>query len=101
MTLSVPDSPGVPAAVARDTLNAAFNDLDSVRTLAAAHPSAIAAVIVEPVVGNMGCVPRGRCFWPGCANSAAAKDLLIFDEVMTVSGLPAGGTEELYGVGRT
>ena len=99
MTLSVPDSPGVPAAVARDTLNAAFNDLDSVRTLAAAHPSAIAAVIVEPVVGNMGCVPPREGFLAGLRELCSREGiLLIFDEVMTGFRLARGGAQELYGV---
>ena len=98
-TLSVPDSPGVPAGVAGLTLNARYNDLASVRALFAEHPGAVAAVIVEPVVGNMGCVPPAGGFLEGlralCTEHGA---LLIFDEVMTGFRLARGGAQELYGV---
>lgn len=81
-THGVPSSPGVPASVAQDTLVAPYNDLDSVESLFGAHE--IAAVIVEPVAGNMGCVPPREGYLRGlrqlCDRNGA---LLIFDEVMT------------------
>jgi glutamate-1-semialdehyde 2,1-aminomutase len=99
MTLSVPDSPGVPAGVAGDTLTARYNDLASVERLAAEYPGEIAAVIVEPVVGNMGCVPPMPGFLEGlralCSREAI---VLIFDEVMTGFRVAPGGAQELYGV---
>ncbi len=99
MTLSVPDSPGVPAGVAGDTLTARYNDLASVERLAAEYAGKIAAVIVEPVVGNMGCVPPMAGFLEGlralCSREAI---VLIFDEVMTGFRLAPGGAQELYGV---
>ena len=99
MTLSVPDSPGVPAAVASGTLNAEYNNLQSVEELLAKNPDQVAAIIVEPVVGNMGCVPPNPGFLKGlrelCTRHGA---LLIFDEVMTGFRLARGGAQELYGV---
>jgi glutamate-1-semialdehyde 2,1-aminomutase len=99
MTLSVPDSPGVPAPVAAGTLNAEYNNLHSVASLLESRPEEVAAVIVEPVVGNMGCVPPGAGFLQGlrdlCTHHGA---LLIFDEVMTGFRLARGGAQELYGV---
>jgi glutamate-1-semialdehyde 2,1-aminomutase len=99
MTLSVPDSPGVPAGTASGTLNADYNSLDSVRRLFAAYRDKIAAIIVEPVVGNMGCVPPDPGFLQGlrelCTTNGA---LLIFDEVMTGFRLARGGAQELYGI---
>ncbi|MBI4427921.1 MAG: aminotransferase class III-fold pyridoxal phosphate-dependent enzyme, partial [Ignavibacteriales bacterium] len=59
-TLGIPDSPGVPKSIANDTLTAKFNDLESVQTIADANPNQVGALIVEPVVGNMGCVPPER-----------------------------------------
>jgi glutamate-1-semialdehyde 2,1-aminomutase len=98
-TLGVPSSPGVPAGAARDTLVAEFNDVASVRHVLEAHADEVAAVIVEPVPGNMGCVPprdgflealRGLCDEHGA--------LLIFDEVMTGFRLAPGGAQAVYGV---
>ncbi len=84
LTLGVPTSPGVPAALAELTLTATYNDLDSVEALFAAFPEDIACVIVEPVAGNMNCVPPAEGFLQGlralCSRFGA---LLIFDEVMT------------------
>jgi glutamate-1-semialdehyde 2,1-aminomutase len=83
-TIGVPSSPGVPAAVVADTLLAPYNDLDAVERLFAAHPDSIAAVIVEPIAGNMNLVPPVPAFLAGlrelCDRHGA---LLIFDEVMT------------------
>ncbi len=98
-THGVPSSPGVPAATAQDTLTAPYNDLAAVERLFQAHPDAIAAVIVEPVAGNMGCVPPRDGYLEGlralCDRNGA---LLIFDEVMT--GFRAGphGAQGRYGV---
>jgi glutamate-1-semialdehyde 2,1-aminomutase len=98
-TLGVPSSPGVTRGAARDTLVAEYNDIDSVRRQLREHAGEVAAVIVEPVAGNMGCVPpragflealRGLCDEHGA--------LLIFDEVMTGFRLAPGGAQEVYGV---
>ena len=99
MTLSVPDSPGVPAGVAAGTLNARFNDAASVEALLDAHRGRVAAVIVEPVVGNMGCVPPREGFLRELRRLCTAHGaLLIFDEVMTGFRVAPGGAQELYGV---
>ena len=98
-TLGVPDSPGVTEGTARDTLTAVFNDRESVVRRFAEHPGAIAAVIVEPVVGNMGVVaPRAgflECLRELCTRHGA---VLILDEVMTGFRLARGGAQERYGV---
>src|SRR5262249_39115123 len=96
-TLGIPDSPGVPPSVARDTLNATYNDLDSVRGLVHEFPGEVAAIIVEPVVGNMGCVPPKPGFLRGLrAICNKHKIVLIFDEVMTGFRVAPGGAQELY-----
>jgi glutamate-1-semialdehyde 2,1-aminomutase len=98
-TFGVPDSPGVTEGTARDTLTAAFNDLAGVARLFDAHPGGIAAVIVEPVVGNMGVVPPQPGFLEGlrelCTREAS---VLILDEVMTGFRLARGGAQERFGV---
>lgn len=96
-TLGEPDSPGVPAATVTDTRLARFNDLESVsETLAAGD---IAAVIVEPVAGNMGVVPPSDGFLQGLRDLCDAHGaLLIFDEVMTGFRVAPGGAQERYGV---
>ena len=98
-TCGVPDSPGVTPGCAGDTFIARFNDLDSVEQCFAAAPGAIAALIVEPVVGNMGCVPPLSGFLGGlrelCTRHGA---VLIFDEVMTGFRVARGGAAERYGV---
>jgi len=84
LTAGAPDSLGVPAAVARDTLTARFNDLDSLQAIFAATGESIAAVIIEPVAGNMSCVPPQPGFLQGVRRLCdAAGALLIMDEVMT------------------
>lgn len=99
LTFGVPDSPGVPAAVAGLTLTATFNSLDSVRQLIKTNRGEIAAIIVEPVVGNMGCIPPAPGFLQGLRSVCTAeKTVLIFDEVMTGFRLAAGGAQELYGI---
>ncbi len=98
-TLGLPDSPGVPPATVQDTLVARYNDLDSVRELFEAFPEEIAAIIVEPVAGNMGVVPPIDGFLPGLREITAAHGaLLIFDEVMTGFRVHPGGAQTLYGI---
>ncbi len=98
-TLGLPDSPGVPAAVAGTCVTARYNDLESVRALFNSHKEQIAGVLVEPVVGNMGCVPPKRGFLEGLrAGCDEEGSLLIFDEVMTGFRLAAGGAQERFGV---
>ncbi|MEW6510995.1 MAG: glutamate-1-semialdehyde 2,1-aminomutase [Bacteroidota bacterium] len=97
MTLSVPDSPGVPAGVAADTLTAAFNNIGSVERLVAEYPGTVAAVIVEPVVGNMGCVPPEPGFLEVLRHLCTREGIvLIFDEVMTGFRLAPGGAQQLF-----
>jgi len=99
MTLNVPDSPGVTTGVAAGTLNATYNDLESVRALVAQNPGQVAAIIVEPVVGNMGCVPPQPGFLEGLRALCTKEGiLLIFDEVMTGFRLARGGAQELYSI---
>lgn len=99
MTLSVPDSPGVPSGVASDSLNAQYNNMGSVERLIAEHPDQIGAVIVEPVVGNMGCVPPVKGFLEGLRQVCTKNGvLLIFDEVMTGFRVAIGGAQQRYGV---
>lgn len=97
-TLGLPDSPGVTAAVAGNTLTVPFNDAKAVEALLDSDND-IAAVIVEPVVGNMGCVPPLNGFLEDLRRiTTKAGVLLIFDEVMTGFRLARGGAQELYGV---
>ena len=98
-TLGLPDSPGVPPATVQDTLVARFNDLDSVADIFARFPEEVAAVIVEPVAGNMGVVPPLESFLPGLRQITTRHGaLLIFDEVMTGFRVHPGGAQALYGV---
>lgn len=98
-TLGVPDSPGVTPNTAQDTLTAEYNNLASVQLLIDANPGQIAAIIVEPVAGNMGCVAPDPDFLPGLRQLCDAHGIvLIFDEVMTGFRLAPGGAQELYGV---
>ncbi|HET7559209.1 MAG TPA: glutamate-1-semialdehyde 2,1-aminomutase [Limnochordia bacterium] len=99
LSLGVPSSPGVPAAFAQATLLARYNDLDSVAECFERHGSQIAAVIVEPVAGNMGVVPPQPGFLPGLrALTKQHGALLIFDEVITGFRVGPGGAQERYGV---
>ena len=98
-TFGVPDSKGVPAALAELTLTVAFNDLQAVRDLFRVKGDAIAAVIVEPVAGNMGVVPPAPGFLEGLREVTRAHGaLLIFDEVITGFRIAYGGAQEKYGV---
>jgi glutamate-1-semialdehyde 2,1-aminomutase len=97
-TLGLPDSPGVPAALAENTLTVAFNDATALEQVFAEHKD-IAAVIIEPVVGNMGCVPPQPGYLEAVRNITKANGtLLIFDEVMTGFRVARGGAQELYGI---
>jgi len=99
MTLGVPTSPGVPKAVAADTLLARYNDLPSVERLVDAHPDQIAALIVEPIAGNMGVVPPREGFLEGLRAICDRHGiLLVFDEVISGFRAAAGGAQQLFGV---
>jgi len=98
-TFSIPDSAGVPGPLAQLTLTAPFNDLDAVRALFRERGREIAAVIVEPVAGNMGVVPPRPGFLEGLREiTLAYESVLIFDEVITGFRIAYGGAQELYGV---
>jgi glutamate-1-semialdehyde 2,1-aminomutase len=98
-TLGVPDSPGVTAGAAGDTAIATFNNRDDVRRCFEFAPNGIAALIVEPVVGNMGCVPPDPDFLQFLRDICTANGaVLIFDEVMTGFRVSRGGAAERYGV---
>lgn len=97
-TLGLPDSPGVPASLAQHTLTVPFNDSAALQEIFDQHQD-IAAVIIEPVVGNMGCVPPERGFLDFVRKVTTTHGaLLIFDEVMTGFRVARGGAQELYGV---
>ena len=99
LTLGAPDSPGVPAAAAAQTLSAAFNDLASVRAAFERYRGEIAAIVVEPVAGNMGVVPPEEGFLDGLRALADEHGaLLVFDEVITGFRIAYGGAQERYGV---
>jgi glutamate-1-semialdehyde 2,1-aminomutase len=98
-TLGLPDSPGVPGGFARETLVATFNDIDSVEKIFDRHGKSVAALIVEPVCGNMGVIPPEPAFLSALRritwNHGA---LLIFDEVITGFRIALGGAQQLYGI---
>jgi len=99
LTLGVPTSPGIPAASTTNTIIARYNDLEGLKEIFAAGGEDIAAVIVEPVAGNMGVVPPAPGFLEGLRNlTAGYGSLLIFDEVMTGFRVAYGGAQELYGI---
>jgi glutamate-1-semialdehyde 2,1-aminomutase len=94
-TFNIQTVPGVTAGVANDTLTAAYNDLDAVKKLATQHKGEIAAIIVEPVAGNMGCILPQAGFLEGLRNLCDEEGIIfIFDEVMTGFRLAPGGAQE-------
>jgi len=99
LTLGSPDSPGVTRGTAQDTLIAQFNDIKSVKQLFENNKDSVAAVILEPVAGNMGCVPPSETFLNDLRELCSQNNaLLIFDEVMTGFRLAPGGAQERYNV---
>ena len=98
-TFGIPDSLGVPEALARNTLTAPFNDLEAVRTLVRQNPNELACIIVEPIVGNMGVVLPEAGFLEGLRKICSDEGIvLIFDEVITGFRVAYGGAQELYGI---
>ena len=98
-TFGTPNSPGVTQGTAKDTLLARFNDLENVKALFGANRNEIAAIIIEPVAGNMGCVPPIAGFLQSLRQLCDENNtLFIFDEVMTGFRLAKGGVQELYNV---
>ena len=99
VTFGTPNSPGVTEGTAKDTLLANYNNLNNVAEVIAANKNEIACIILEPVAGNMGCIPPAKGFLEGLRKLCDEnKILLIFDEVMTGFRLAAGGAQELFGV---
>src|SRR4029450_10809155 len=99
MTLGIPTSPGVPAPVAADTLLARYNDLASVDALIAAQSASIAAVIVEPIAGNIGVVPPNDGFLGSVKDRCRTHSiLLVFDEVISGFRASAGGAQAVFGI---
>jgi glutamate-1-semialdehyde 2,1-aminomutase len=99
ITFGSPNSPGVTAGTAKDTLLANYNDIENVKALIAANQNEIAAIIIEPVAGNMGCIPPKDNFLQKLRELCDENQiLLIFDEVMTGFRLAKGGVQELYNV---
>ncbi|TEW44013.1 glutamate-1-semialdehyde 2,1-aminomutase [Psychromonas algicola] len=99
LTLGQPSSPGIPADFAKHTLTADFNDLDSVRALFEEYKDQIACIIVEPVAGNMNCIPPAEGFLQGLREICDQhKALLIFDEVMTGFRVALGGAQAHYNI---
>ncbi len=98
-TLNIQTVPGITAGVSNDTLTAAYNDLEAVKKLVAENKGEIAAIIIEPVAGNMGCVLPAPGFLEGLRTICDQENIVfIFDEVMTGFRLAAGGAQELLGV---
>ncbi|ESU29303.1 glutamate-1-semialdehyde-2,1-aminomutase [Flavobacterium limnosediminis JC2902] len=99
ITFGSPNSPGVTAGTAKDTLLARYNDLENVKQLFEVNKNEIAAIIIEPVAGNMGCIPPAKGFLEGlrqlCNDNGT---LFIFDEVMTGFRLAKGGAQELFNI---
>jgi len=98
-TFGVPNSPGVTEGTAKDTLLATYNDIENVRALFEANKNEIAAIIIEPVAGNMGCVPPKENFLQKLRQLCTTNGtILIFDEVMTGFRLAKGGAQEVFNV---
>ena len=99
VTFGTPNSPGVTEGTAKDTLLATYNDLKNVEAVIAANKNEVACIILEPVAGNMGCIPPAKGFLEDLRKLCDENNiLLIFDEVMTGFRLAAGGAQELFGV---
>ncbi|MCC5880248.1 MAG: glutamate-1-semialdehyde 2,1-aminomutase [Idiomarina sp.] len=99
LTLGQPNSPGIPADLAQHTLTVSFNNLDEVKEVFAAYSDEIACIIVEPVAGNMNCIPPVPGFLEGLREVCDQYgSVLIFDEVMTGFRIAPGGAQEYYGV---
>ena len=99
VTLGIPNSPGVTKGTAQDTLLAPFNDLAAVEKIIFENKNEVAAIILEPVAGNMGCIPPKEGFLQGLRDLCDAQGIvLIFDEVMCGFRIAKGGSTELYGV---
>ena len=99
LTLGLPNSPGVPEDLAKHTLTAPFNDVDAISALMEVYGAKVACIIVEPIAGNMGCIPPQ----PGYLETLKALceqhgAILIFDEVMTGFRVAPGGAQDLYGI---
>ncbi|MCB9679190.1 MAG: glutamate-1-semialdehyde 2,1-aminomutase [Alphaproteobacteria bacterium] len=98
-TFAIPGSPGVPEAVAANTLVAPFNDLDAIEDLLEQHGDEVAALILEPITGNMGCIPPAEGYLQGLRDLCTSHGVvLIFDEVMTGFRVHRGCAQALYGV---
>jgi len=98
-TFNIQTVPGVTGGVSNDTLTAPYNDLEAVKALAATHKGEIAAIIIEPVAGNMGCIPPAPGFLEGVRALCDAEGIvLIFDEVMTGFRLAPGGAQQRLGI---
>ncbi|MDC1217497.1 glutamate-1-semialdehyde 2,1-aminomutase [Flavobacteriaceae bacterium] len=99
VTFGSPSSPGVTIGTAKDTLLAPYNNIEAVTQLFKEYPDEIAAIIIEPVAGNMGCIPPAESFLEGLRSLCDQyESLLIFDEVMTGFRLAKGGAQELLGI---
>ena len=97
LTLGIPDTPGIPESVTRNTIVLPFNDIEAVKETFSNHANQIAAVIVEPVAGNMGCIPPAPGYLETLREITEQDgSLLIFDEVMTGFRLSKGGAQEVY-----
>ncbi|WP_462150775.1 glutamate-1-semialdehyde 2,1-aminomutase [Pseudoalteromonas xiamenensis] len=99
LTMGVPNSPGIPADFAKHTLTVSFNNLEEVRAIFAKYPEEIACIIVEPVAGNMNCIPPVDGFLEGLRTVCDEyKSVLIFDEVMTGFRVALGGAQAYYDI---
>ena len=99
VTFGAPNSPGVTKGTAKDTLLAPYNDLQRVQEIVNQSKGELAAIILEPVAGNMGCIPPDEMFLKGLRDLCTAQGIvLIFDEVMTGFRLAKGGVQELFGI---
>ena len=99
LTLGIPDTPGIPESATRNTIVLPFNNIEAVKETFSNHADQIAAVIIEPVAGNMGCIPPATGYLETLRElTEQSGSLLIFDEVMTGFRLSKGGAQEVYGI---